>query len=102
MKLAIIETGGKQYKVASGDVITIEKLSGDYKEGDTIVFDKVLLVDDGTTTRVGTPYLAGETVNGVFRTEGLGKKIHVIRYKAKVRYTKRYGHRQPFAKVQIV
>ena len=55
MKFAVIETGGKQYKVSEGDALTIEKLPGEHKEGDTIIFDKVLLVDDGKTTKVGDP-----------------------------------------------
>lgn len=98
---AIIETGGKQYRVFSGDTITIEKLSDDKKVGDKVIFDKVLLVDDGKNTKVGTPYIEGEKVEGIFEEEGRGKKISVIKYKRKVRYRRKYGHRQPFAKVTI-
>lgn len=101
MKFAVIETGGKQYKVASGDTIVIEKLAGNYNEGDKVVFDKVLLVEDEKGTKIGAPYLEGETVEGTLAEEGKGKKVSVIRYKRKVRYRKKYGHRQPYAKVTI-
>lgn len=98
---AVIETGGKQYRVAVGDVITIEKLDGDFKEGDKISFDKVLLLDDGATTTVGAPYIEGAKVQALFEAEGKARKINVLRFRAKSRYTRRYGHRQPFAKVKI-
>lgn len=101
MKFAVIETGGKQYKVSEGDSLTIEKLSGEHKEGEKITFDKVLLVDDGKTTQVGTPYLEGVTVEAVFTEEGKGKKVVVIRYKSKSRYFKKKGHRQPYNTVTI-
>ena len=101
MEFAVIETGGKQYKVAAGDAITIEKLSDDLVEGAKIVFDKVLLTDDGTTTTVGAPYVAGAKVTGVLMRSGRAKKVTVIKYKAKSRYFKKRGHRQPFMKVKI-
>ena len=101
MTFAIIETGGKQYKIAEGDALTIEKLPGDLKEGEKVVFDKVLLLDDGKSTTVGTPYIDGAKVEATFEETGRGKKISVIRYKAKSRYFKRKGHRQPFSKVKI-
>ena len=100
MAFAIIETGGKQYKVAEGDVLSIEKLSGQ-KEGDTVTFDKVLLIDDGTTTKVGTPYLKDTTVEVTIKEEGKGKKLHIQKFKAKSRYKRRLGHRQPYQKVTI-
>ena len=101
MSFAIIETGGKQYRVADGDILTIEKLQEEYKEGDSVVFDKVLLFDDGKTTKIGTPYLEGATVETSFVVSGRAQKITVIRYKQKSRYFKKKGHRQPFMKVKI-
>jgi len=101
MKFAVIETGGKQYKVSEGDTIIIEKLSGDNKEGDKIAFDKVLLVDDGVSTQIGNPYLKGTEVSAIFVENGKGKKIHIIKFKAKSNYSKKIGHRQPYSKVII-
>ena len=101
MKFAVIQTGGKQYKVSEGDTIKIEKLSDKYKKGDKITFDKVLLLDDGKDTRIGTPYLDGINVEAVFEEEGRAKKISVIRFKSKSRYFKKKGHRQPFTKIKI-
>lgn len=93
--IAIIETGGKQYKVAAGDVLKVEKLAN-LKKGDKVIFDKVLLVDD----QIGMPYLDSE-VSGEFLEAGRNKKVTVIKYKAKSRYFKKRGHRQPFAKIKI-
>jgi large subunit ribosomal protein L21 len=100
MTFAVVETGGKQYKVAEGDVLRMEKLA-DTKEGETVVFDKVLLVDTGDTTEVGAPYIAGKTVEAEHVTDGKGKKILVQKFKSKSRYTRRYGHRQPFTEVKV-
>ncbi len=100
-EFAVIETGGKQYQVTAGDVITIEKLPGDLKEGDKVTFDKVLLVDDGSNTTIGTPYIAEAKVEGTFKEAGRAAKINVIKYLQKSRYFKKNGHRQPFVKVTI-
>ncbi len=100
MAFAIIETGGKQYKVAEGDVLRIEKLTGQ-TEGDTVVFDKVLLLNDGKTTKVGTPYLKGTTVEVSLKEEGRGKKLWIQKFKSKSRYKRRMGHRQAYAKVAV-
>lgn len=100
-KFAIIETGGKQYRVSEGDTITIEKLDGDFAQGDKIVFENVLMTDDGSAANIGTPFLAGATVTGELTEQGRAKKVTVIRYKAKSRYFKKKGHRQPFMKVKI-
>ena len=100
-EFAVIETGGKQYKVSKGDVVKIEKLAGEHKEGDTITFDKVLLVDNGKDTTIGTPYISGAKVMGTLKEGGRDKKITVIRFKAKSRYHKKTGHRQPYFKVEI-
>jgi len=97
---AIIETGGKQYKVAAGDVLKVEKLSEAKAKGE-IVFDKVLLIADGDKAQIGQPYLKGATVTAKFEEEGRDKKIVVIKYKAKSRYRVKQGHRQPFTKVKI-
>lgn len=98
---AVIETGGKQYKISSGSSLTIEKLPGERTEGEKITFDKVLLISDGEKTTIGTPYIAGAKVEAVFEKEGRGKKVIVIKYKQKSRYFKKRGHRQPFTKVKI-
>jgi large subunit ribosomal protein L21 len=98
---AIIETGGKQYRVAVGDTIKIEKLQDGPKEGDSVVFDKVLLIDNGDSTDIGTPYIAGAKVSGTLTEIGRNATVIVIKYKQKSRYFKRNGHRQPFFKVKI-
>lgn len=100
-EFAVIETGGKQYQVSEGDIITIEKVSDSLREGDKVVFDKVLLVDDGKNTTIGDPYISGAKVEGLFQENGRAKKITVIKYKQKSRYFKKNGHRQPFSKVKI-
>ncbi len=99
-EFAVIETGGKQYTVSEGDLVTVEKLSGVGKTG-SVAFDKVLLVDNGKDTTIGTPYIDGASVEGKVEAEGRARKITVIKYKAKSRYFKKRGHRQPFAKVRI-
>jgi large subunit ribosomal protein L21 len=98
---AIIETGGKQYMVAEGDTLKIEKITGDFKPGDSVVFDKVLLTDNGSTTNIGEPYLKGAKVEAEIKRIDRAKKIVVIKYKAKSRYFKKRGHRQPFFEVTI-
>ena len=101
-EFAVIETGGKQYQVTAGDVISIEKLPGDLKAGDKVTFDKVLLVDDGSNTTIGTPYINGAKVEATFKEAGREAKVLVIKYKQKSRYYKKNGHRQPFSKVEIL
>lgn len=96
---AIIETGGKQYRVSEGDIITIEKLEAN--EGEAVQFDRVLtVVKDGSVT-LGKPLIAGAKVTGQVMAQGKGKKILVFKYKAKSNYRRRQGHRQPFTKVVI-
>lgn len=97
-KIAIIETGGKQYVVTNDTVLTVEKLPN---AGKTITFDKVLLVDDGAKAQVGKPYVSGAKVTAELIEEGRSPKVTVIRYRAKSRYAKKKGHRQPFTKVRI-
>ena len=102
MEFAVIETGGKQYTVSKGDTITIEKLAGEHKEGDKVSFDKVLLVDDGKNTSIGTPYIPKATVSGTISEIGRAKTVLVVKYRQKNRSGwKRNGHRQPFFKVKI-
>ncbi|MCC6198642.1 50S ribosomal protein L21 [Candidatus Nomurabacteria bacterium] len=97
---AVIATGGKQYRVSVGELITIEKLPGEYKKGDTVSFDQVLLVHKGGTT-IGTPTVSGVTVAGEIAVVGRAPKVTVIKYKQKSRYFKKNGHRQPYLKIKI-
>jgi large subunit ribosomal protein L21 len=101
MEVAVIKTGGKQYVVTKGDTISIEKLPADLQQGDSVVFDDVLLVDNGSDTTIGTPSIKGAKVNGTVVLAGKAKKIEVVKYKPKSRYYKRRGHRQLFLKVKI-
>lgn len=98
---AVIETGGKQYRVSDGNIITIERLQGDHSTGDKIVFNEVLMIDNGTTSDIGTPLLAGKKVEAELLEVGRADKVTVIRYKSKSRYFKKRGHRQPFMRVKI-
>lgn len=96
---AIIETGGKQYKVAEGDVVFIEKL--DNEAGDSVEFDQVLAILDGDSATFGAPVVAGASVEATIVKNGKGKKIRIFKYNAKKGYRKRQGHRQPYTKVEI-
>ena len=96
---AIIETGGKQYKVNEGDVIYVEKL--DVNEGETVTFDCVKALSTGSEFKVGAPTVEGATVTENVIANGKGKKIYVIKYKSKKNEKKTIGHRQPYTKVQI-
>ena len=96
---AIIETGGKQYKVSEGDVVFIEKL--DVEENAEITFDKVLLAGEGDTVKVGTPTVEGATVSAKVHKNGKAKKVVIFKYKSKKNERKRRGHRQPYTKVEI-
>lgn len=98
---AVIETGGKQYLVKSGDVLKVEKLPADV--GSEVTFDKVLLMaeDDGTNVKIGQPYLEGVAITAAVEEQGRGTKIRVVKYKRKVRYTRVRGHRQHFTKVKL-
>ena len=105
MNYAVIKAGGKQYVVKAGDLVTIEKFSSptgeDVKKGDAVTFSEVLLTDDGSATKIGAPVLKGAKVTGTVFMAGRAKKIEVVKYKAKSRYLKRSGHRQPYVKVKI-
>ncbi len=100
-KIAIIETGGKQYVVTQDSVLDVEKITGVTGTGAKITFDKVLLTDDGTSTKVGAPYIAGAKVSAELVEEGRNQKVTVIHYRQKSRHFKKAGHRQPYATVRI-
>lgn len=97
MTFAVIKTGGKQYKVAEGDVLVIEKLKAQKEE---VEFSEVLLVVNGEI-KIGKPFLPAAKVTAKVLEEGKSKKKMVFRYKSKTRYKKKKGHRQPYTKVQI-
>ncbi|WP_304507712.1 50S ribosomal protein L21 [Anaerotignum sp.] len=96
---AIIETGGKQYKVAEGDVITVEKLG--VEAGQEFTFDKVLVLAKDGDVKVGAPYVEGAAVTASVIGDGREKKVIVYKYKPKKGFHKKRGHRQPFTKLQI-
>ena len=96
---AIIETGGKQYKVTEGDTLFIEKLEAE--AGQAITFDKVLAILDGDKATFGAPVVEGASVAATVVKNGKGKKVRIFKYNPKKGYRKRQGHRQPYSKVQI-
>lgn len=96
---AVIATGGKQYKVREGDVLRVEKLTGDI--GSPISFDKVLLFSDGENVKIGQPVLDNVAVSGHVVEQGKNKKIIVFKYKRRKRYRRKLGHRQPYTAIKI-
>jgi large subunit ribosomal protein L21 len=96
---AVIETGGKQYRVQEGDVISIEKLN--VAAGDDIAFDRVLVLNDGEKVQVGTPIVESAKVFGTVVENGKGEKVIIFKYKSKKDYRKKQGHRQPYTMVKI-
>ena len=96
---AIIQTGGKQYRVSEGDVLSIEKLTA--AEGEEVVFDQVLTVVSDGDIKIGKPVVEGAKVTAKVVEHGKGEKILVFKYKAKSNYRKQQGHRQPYTKVEI-
>ena len=96
---AIIETGGKQYKVSEGDLVFVEKL--DVEAGSDVTIDKVLVVANGDDVKVGAPYVEGATVTASAVKNGKEKKLMVYKYKPKKGYHKKQGHRQPYTKLEI-
>ena len=96
---AVIVTGGKQYTVAEGDILYIEKLNAE--ENATVKFDEVLAVLDGENSKIGAPVVEGASVEGTVVKNGKGKKLTIFKYKAKKNEKKKMGHRQPYTKVQI-
>jgi large subunit ribosomal protein L21 len=97
---AVIETGGKQYRVQPGQVLRVEKLPAD--AGAEVEFDKVLLTADGDEIKVGSPYLEGGTVTAKIRTQGRGKKVNIIKFRRRKHYARRQGHRQSFTELEII
>ncbi len=97
---AVIETGGKQYRVEQGMLLEHERLNG-ANPGDTVTFDKVLMVVTDDEVKVGDPYLAGVAVKGEVKEEGRGDKVVVFRYKSKKGYRRKRGHRQPYMRTMI-
>lgn len=100
-EFAVILTGGKQYVVSVGDVVDVERLSSEYKEGDVVEFDKVLLVDNGKDATIGMPYIDGAKVKAVYQGEKKGKKLSIVRFKAKSNRDRKIGHRQKYDRVKI-
>ncbi len=100
-KVAVIASGGKQYVVAEGDVVTLEKITDAPAKGGKFTLGEVLMVDTGTATTVGAPTVKGAKVTAEVMEHGRHKKITIIHYRQKSRYFKKNGHRQPFTKVRI-
>lgn len=96
---AVIQTGGKQYRVAQGDTLRVEKLAAD--EGATVELDKVLMVANGEDIKVGAPYVAGGKVTAKVKAHGRGDKVTIIKFRRRKHYMKRQGHRQWFTELEI-
>lgn len=96
---AVIETGGKQYKVKKGDIITVEKIEGG--EGTKVEFNKVLLLNTGDQLKIGTPLVEGVKVEGEILKQGKGEKLIVFKFKRRKRYRRKKGHRQLYTQVKI-
>ena len=96
---AVIQTGGKQYRVSEGDIVKVEKLTAE--EGASIDFDQILMVADGDAVKVGTPYLAGGRVTATVASHGRAKKVKIIKFRRRKHHLKHQGHRQWFTAVKI-
>ncbi len=96
---AVIQTGGKQYRVSEGLTLRVEKINAE--EGATIELDKVLMVGEGDSVKIGTPYIAGGKVTATVKAQGRGKKVHIIKFKRRKHHLKRQGHRQSYTELQI-
>jgi len=96
---AIIETGGKQYRVSEGETIKVEKLAVDV--GDSIDFDKVLMLGEGEEVKIGAPYVEGGKVSATVKSQGRHRKIEIIKFQRRKHHDKRTGHRQYYTEVQI-
>lgn len=99
---AVIKTGGKEYKVEAGSKIKIEKIIGDFKIGDKISFDDVLLVANGSDVKIGTPNVSGAKVQAEILDIAKHKTVEVVKYMPKSRYFKKNGHRQPYFEVKVL
>jgi len=96
---AVIQTGGKQYRVSEGDVLRVEKLAAD--EGAGVELDKVLMVANGDAIKVGTPYVEGGKVTATVKAHGRGKKVKIVKFRRRKQYLKRQGHRQWYTELEI-
>ena len=96
---AVVKTGGKQYRVAEGDTLKVEKLG--VEEGGTVELDKVLMIADGEDIKVGTPYLEGSKVTATVKSNGRGKKVTIIKFRRRKHHMKRQGHRQSYTELTI-
>lgn len=96
---AVIKTGGKQYRVAKGDTLRVEKLAG--AEGDAVELVEVLMVADGDDIKVGAPYLDGGKVTATVKAQGRGKKVEIIKFRRRKHHMKRQGHRQSYTELEI-
>ena len=96
---AVIKTGGKQYRVSTGDTLRLEKL--DAGEGDSVEFDQVLMVGEGENVRIGTPFVDGSRVTAMIKGHGRGRKIDIIKFRRRKHHMKRMGHRQDYTEVEI-
>ena len=96
---AVIKTGGKQYRVAQGDTLKVEKL--DAGEGDSVEFDQVLMVGEGEDVRIGTPYIDGSRVTATVKGHGRGDKVEIIKFRRRKHHMKRAGHRQDYTELEI-
>ncbi|MEN8166164.1 MAG: 50S ribosomal protein L21 [Pseudomonadota bacterium] len=96
---AVVQTGGKQYRVSEGDTIKVEKLGAD--EGASVELDKVLMVTDGEDVKVGAPYVEGGVVTATVKSHGRGKKVKIIKFRRRKHHMKRQGHRQWYTELQV-
>lgn len=96
---AVIQTGGKQYRVSEGDTLRVEKLGAE--EGAEMELDKVLMIADGDNVKVGAPYVEGGKVSATVKSHGRGKKVKIVKFRRRKQYLKRQGHRQSYTELQI-
>jgi large subunit ribosomal protein L21 len=96
---AVVQTGGKQYRVSEGDTIRVEKLCAD--EGASVELDKVLLVADGEDVKIGAPYVDGGKVTATVKSHGRGNKVRIVKFKRRKHHLKRQGHRQWYTELQV-
>ena len=96
---AVIKTGGKQYRVAQGDTLKVEKLEAG--EGDSVEFDRVLMVGEGEDVKIGTPYVDGSRVTATVKGHGRGDKVEIIKFRRRKHHMKRAGHRQDYTELEI-
>jgi len=96
---AVIQTGGKQYRVSEGTTVRVEKIDAD--EGTSVELDKVLMVGEGDAVKIGTPYVEGGKVTATVAAQGKAKKVHILKFKRRKHHLKRQGHRQRFTELKI-